>query len=78
VIETDSPRSLTLVVSTFPTPLSQTEQAPFNALGFPEKASLRIENKEGLTHLTASQLTLVQKCFSCHPLPCAPLSGTPW
>ena len=35
VIETDSLRSRTLVVSTFPTPLSQTERAPFNALGFP-------------------------------------------
>ena len=35
VIETDSLRSRTLDVDTFPTILSQTERAPFNALGFP-------------------------------------------
>ena len=35
VIETDSPRSRTLVVSTFPTPLSRTGQAGFLASGSP-------------------------------------------
>src|SRR5947209_12958635 len=44
VIETDSPRSRTLVVSTFPTPLSRTGRAGFLASGSPEKTfhSLRI------------------------------------
>jgi len=46
VIETDSLRSRTLVVSTFPTPLSQTERAPFNALGFPGSfPSLMADNR---------------------------------
>ena len=78
MIETDSPRSLTLVVSTFPTPLSRTGRTSFQVSGSPEKASSRIENKGGLTHFTAFQLSEIKKCFSCHPSPCMPLSGIPW
>src|SRR6266700_3331787 len=48
VIETDSLRSRTLVVSTSPTPLSQTERAPFNALGFPEKTSPSLRIRKDL------------------------------
>jgi len=48
VIETDSPRSRTLVVGTFPAPLSQTERAPFNALGFPEEHFMVLRIREGL------------------------------
>jgi hypothetical protein len=46
VIETDSPRSRTLGIDTFPTPLSQTERAPFNALGFPENTAHSVQNQE--------------------------------
>jgi len=77
VIETDSPRSHTLIVSTFPTPLSRTGLTSFQVSGSPEKASSRIESKKGLTHFTAIQLNRIKKCSSCHPLPCAPLSSTP-
>ena len=48
MIATDSPRSRTLVVSTFPTPLSQTERASFNALGFPEIHPLVLRIRKGL------------------------------
>ena len=29
-------------------------------------------------HFAASQLPAFLKCSSCCPLPCMPLSGTPW
>ena len=78
VIETDSPRSRTLVVSTFPTPLSRTGRTSFQVSGSPEKASSHIENKGGLMHLAAFQLNGRKNCFSCHPSPCMPLSSIPW
>ena len=48
VMETDSPRSRTLAVSTFPTPLSRTGLAGFRASGSPEKTSPGWRIRKGL------------------------------
>ena len=47
-METDSPRSRTLAVSTFPTPLSRTGLAGFRASGSPEKTSPGWRIRKGL------------------------------
>jgi hypothetical protein len=50
----------------------------FPATGFPEATSTRERNKRGLMHCAASQPLPIPACAPCLPLPCMPLSGTPW
>lgn len=57
---------------------SQTVQASFPAHSFPEETHHRIEDKVGLMHFTAYQLSAVLRYSSCRPLPCDRISRSPW